>query len=64
MPAAGLETTITASEPPQTCALDRSATGIGLTFMHYTKYSEIRRSKPKIYIKVKMSWRRTYNYTC
>ena len=63
MPAVGFETTITASERPQTYALDHSATGIGLTFIHYTKYSEIRQSKPKIYIKVKISLRRTYNYT-
>ena len=37
MPPVGFELTISAGERPQTYALDRAATGTGISYTYYTK---------------------------
>ena len=53
MPAAGFESAIPASDRPQTVALDRSAAGIGTSYIiTVIKSSKINYGKHKMHIKI------------
>jgi len=49
MPSVGLETTVLASERPQTCALDRAATGTSFWYFNVIKFlRKLKESRPTL----------------